>query len=212
MSVNQLILEQLVVGPMANCVYFIGDKSKKEIMIVDPGWDPDYILKKADPYEVKGVLLTHGHYDHTNALSGLLSKLNVPVYLSNKELSIYIPAVDNINKIEDGHMFNVGDIAIKTIHTPGHTPGCLCFMVNNHLITGDTLFIDGCGRVDLPGGDVDQMYDTLQLIKKLPDNTVIYPGHIDESTPNDTLKNQKVSNPFLNPKNKDEFMRKRMGL
>jgi len=210
---DDCILKQIQIGPWKNYIYFIGDAKTKEIAVVDPAWEADTICLKAEEYGLKisSVLLTHGHTDHVNALDPFLEKHNVPAYISKNEHMMYKPTHKNIVEIEDHQKIQIGNIEIECILTPGHTPGSQCFKYNNILLTGDTLFINGCGRCDLPGGDPNTMYHTLyDIIKKLPDDTVIYSGHQYGSVAFDTLKSQFKSNPYLNCSSKEEFLSTRM--
>ena len=101
----------------------------------------------------------------------------------------------------------MGNISFDILHTPGHTPGCLCFLAQGQLISGDTLFIDGCGSCDLPGGDAKTMYNSLyNILMKLPDETIVYPGHNYGPLPTDTIGGQKQTNPYLQCNNLKEFL------
>ncbi|MBF0385781.1 MAG: MBL fold metallo-hydrolase [Candidatus Omnitrophica bacterium] len=212
---ENLILKQIEVGHMDNYSYFLGSKKTGDIAIVDPGWDIDYLSNEAEAnsYKVAAILLTHGHYDHAKGASELLSIYDVPVYVSKKEVPSLGIRPKNLSSIEDGQKIKIGDIEIECLFTPGHTGGSVCFRYENVLLTGDTLFIDGCGRCDLPGGDPSKMYKTLyEIILKLPENIIIYPGHNYGSVPFATLAEQKTTNPYLTCKSEDEFLKNRMGI
>lgn len=213
---ENLILKQVEVGSMGNFSYFIGDAETKKVAIVDPAWDVDYLCAKAekDQLVISSILLTHGHPDHVNGLDDLLSRYDVlPVFISKHEPPFYMPRHENVHETDNGQIIKIGNIDIECILTPGHTPGSQCFKHKNILITGDALFIDGCGRCDLPGGDAKEMYNTLyNIIMKLPDDTVIYSGHNYGPTPIATLESQKETNPYLQCTNLEEFLQERMGL
>ncbi|HOW36520.1 MAG TPA: MBL fold metallo-hydrolase [Candidatus Omnitrophota bacterium] len=203
-----LLLEQIEIGPMGNFAYFLGDKKTGEIAVVDPAWDADFILNEAGRKKLtlKAVLLTHGHFDHTNAIDGLLKTKDIPVYISEGEAEFQTPDCPNLKKIKDHEMIKIGNIEIRCLHTPGHTPGCQCFLAEGNLLTGDTLFIDSIGRCDLPEGDVKAMYHSLyNVIMKLPDTTVIYPGHQYGPVSSATLGEQKKTNPYLQCRSFEEF-------
>lgn len=203
------------VGPLQNFIYFIGDAKTNEIAVVDPAWDVDYLRKQAQKkgYKITHIFLTHGHPDHVNGLEDLLSTHDVPVYISKHEAPFYTPKIKNLKRVEDRAKLKVGTIEFECIHTPGHTPGCQCFKYEDVMISGDTLFVDGCGRCDLPGGDAKVMYQTLyNSIQKLPDCTVIYPGHNYGPTPFATLASQKKTNPYLQAKSLEDFLYSRMGI
>jgi glyoxylase-like metal-dependent hydrolase (beta-lactamase superfamily II) len=204
---DNFALFQLELGPMANFVYLLGDPMSKDMVVIDPAWDVNAIWGQAHALEFRigGILLTHGHPDHTNGISGLLSHADVPVYISRHEAPYYRPQNIHLTDLDEGATVSVGNLDISVIATPGHTPGGLCYHIDNHLITGDTLFIDACGRVDLPGGSAAILYDSLQRLKQLPDKTRIYPGHHYGKKTWDTLANQKKSNPYL-AVSRDEFL------
>ena len=201
---KNLFLKQLEVGEMDNFTYFLGDKNTSEIVLVDPAWDQEKLKKeiKKQGLIVKAVLLTHGHFDHAMGADSLALYFKVPTYVSKNEFSFYKPKGESIVEVDDGYTLNVGAIQIKFISTPGHTPGSMCFLVENSLLlTGDTLFIDGCGRHDLPGGSATDLVHSLHhIIGNLSDDTLIYPGHNYGSKKVDTLKNQKNTNHHLQPR------------
>lgn len=210
---ENLILKQMELGPLQNFIYFLGDARSNEIAIVDPAWDVDYLCDEVEKnnYKITSIFLTHGHPDHVNGLKTILPRHNVPVYISKHEAIFYKPRYKNIVEVENQDKLKIGEIEFRCLLTPGHTPGCQCFQYENILIAGDTLFIDGCGRCDLPGGDAKVMCDTLyNIILKLPDSTVIYPGHNYGPTPFATLASQKKTNPYLTCQSKEEFLQQRM--
>ena len=212
---NDLYLKQMKLGPLDNFIYFIGDKKTKQTAVVDPAWDVDYLCKTAERegYEITDVYLTHGHPDHVNGLEEMLSYHDVPAYISAHEAFFYKPKHPNLVEVENHDKLIIGNIEIECILTPGHTPGCQCFKHGDVLISGDTIFVDGCGRCDLPGGDAKVMYKTLyEIIKKLPDSTIIYPGHDYGPTPFATIGSQKKTNPYLTCRSIEEFLSERMGI
>jgi hydroxyacylglutathione hydrolase len=205
-------IESFFIGPMDNIVYIVSDTHTKECLVIDPAWDVPQLIHhiKTHQLTLKSILLTHGHHDHTNGLDDLLAYRSVPVYLSQQEAVHLTPLTPHLVPIENQHQLSLGTLTITAYTTPGHTPGGLCYQIDSHLFTGDTLFVDGCGRCDLESSDVNQMYDSLQWIKSLSDNIMIYPGHNYGDTSTDTIGSQKKQNRFLTCETREIFIRKRM--
>ena len=202
------------IGPMQNFQYFIGCDETRKVAVVDPAWDVDALLTEAknNNYQIVMVLLTHGHMDHVEGVEKISEKLTIPVLISADEAPFYLPESGRLKKIHNHDQISVGNIIIECLSTPGHSPGCVCFKCGDILLTGDTLFIGGCGRCDLPGGDAEQIYHSLyEVILKLPDSTLIYPGHRYGPWPSSTLAKQRVNNPYLTCTSKEEFLTTRMG-
>jgi len=212
---KELILEQMELGPIGNFLYFIGDAATKEVAVVDPAWDVDFLCSEAEKkgYKIVAVFLTHAHPDHVNGLEEMLSRHDVPAYISKHEYPMYMPKHKNLIEIENGHKLKIGNVEFNTLHTPGHSPGCQCFLYKNVLITGDLIFIDGCGRCDLPGSNPKAQYDSLaHVLMKLPNETLLFTGHNYGPKPVDTLGEQKKTNPYLTCKDEEEFLVHRMGI
>jgi glyoxylase-like metal-dependent hydrolase (beta-lactamase superfamily II) len=210
---NDLYFKQVAIGPMQNFVYLIGSASTRECLIVDPAWDTDALLKVAqeDDMQVVGALVTHYHPDHVGGAFGsfrvpggvaeLVAKANARIHVNKHEadgLKIITGLSDSdLVRHDAGDVVTVGDVSIELIHTPGHTPGSQCFLVRNRLVAGDTLFIDGCGRVDLPGSNPEQMRESLKTLSKLSDDVVLHPGHDYGNVPTASMGDQKRTNPYL---------------
>lgn len=210
-----LYIKQMEIGPMENFVYFVGSEMTREVFVVDPAWQVDTLLRTAreENLKIKGALVSHYHFDHTNGIEELLEAVDVPVYVHTKDIPYMDMKHGNIKASENGMKVKAGDIEIELVHTPGHTPGSQCFHVDRKLISGDTLFIGACGRCDLPGGDATQMYDTLtKKLMKFDDETVLYPGHNYADKPTDTMGHQKKANPYLMLDTLENFLRIRMGM
>ena len=222
MNSSRMILKQEIVGPMMNFIYLIGCRESKEAAVVDPAWDTPAILGLAEELElrIRHILMTHAHPDHMNGLEQMLKDTDALIYLNRNEVEYMkecgdatgIPTAfmhdrsENFRIVEDGDSARIGSIPIQFLHTPGHTPGSQCFMIDGNLFTGDTLFVDACGRVDMPGGDVEKMWHSLN--RKLPvldDSTIIYPGHNYGSLQTSTMGEQKETNPFMNFTSVEEF-------
>lgn len=202
-----------VAGQMANFMYLLGDPARREAVVVDPAWDVHGLLDLAetDGYEVVGALVTHYHPDHVggdlwgvqvDGVARLLERCDVPLWVNKHEahgVKVVTGVSDSdLRQVDDGDDLTIGDLRIRFLHTPGHTPGSQCFLVGDRLVAGDTLFVQGCGRVDLPGGDAEQMYYTLtQKLAKLPRETVLYPGHNYGPTETSTIGDELERNFYL---------------
>lgn len=209
-----LLIQQMEIGPMQNYVYFIANSDTKEAVVVDPAWDVDYIRQQAQKQglSIKAALITHGHPDHTNGIEDLLRTHDIPIYVSEHEAYFYKPVGENIKEVKPDTVIELGPVHIQCIHTPGHTPGSQCFLCHGNLVSGDTLFLDGCGRCDLPGGDAELMFESIATkLLTLPDSTVIFPGHNYHHLHHDSLQNQKLTNPYLQYENLQGFVHRRMG-
>ena len=192
MNNDDLYLEQLLVGPMDNFIYLIGSKSTREVAIIDPAWDIDALLNHIQEKDLKlaSVLVTHYHPDHIGGGMGGHSIEGIAELLEKDPVKIFVHKLEaegvkkvtgvsdtDLNIVESGDHLTIGENDIEFLHTPGHTPGSQCFKVNNNLVSGDTLFVQGCGRVDLPGSNSEDMFHSLQKLSALPDETILYPGH-----------------------------------
>src|SRR6185503_343522 len=165
---SDLYLKQMEIGPMENFVYLVGSTDTREVFVVDPAWQVDTVLRVAKEEDLKivGALISHYHFDHTNGIEELLSAVDVPVYVNKKDLPYIDAGKSDLKAAEPGMKVKAGDVEIEMVHTPGHTPGSQCFHARGHLISGDTLFINACGRTDLPGGDAKELYRSLSKLKK----------------------------------------------
>jgi glyoxylase-like metal-dependent hydrolase (beta-lactamase superfamily II) len=194
---------QIPVGPMQNFVYLLMDEDSKEAMAVDSGWEVSSIVKVAshEGMRVKYVCATHGHFDHVKTLDQLAGELQA------KTLSHENSEIMTTRKVRDGDILKIGGSPVKVIHTPGHTEDSVCYHDGRNLFTGDTLFIDAWGRTDLPRGSPAKMFHSLhEIIMKLPQDTLIYPGHDYGEVPFRTLGEESRKNPALRAKTVDEFL------
>ena len=229
---NQIYFKQLLSGrdfatsnqlaqQMVNFVYLIGDKSTRECMIIDPAYAVEELLSIAEQDEMKvvGALATHYHPDHVggsmmganiDGIATLLEKTDVPIHVQELEAQWIMRttgvSANHLHQHQPGDTVKVGDIEICLVHTPGHTPGSQCFLVDNRLIAGDTLFLEGCGRTDLPGSNPDQMFESLQTLAALPDQTVVYPGHRYSDPSSRSLAEVRQTNYVFKPKTKADWL------
>jgi len=203
------------IGPMQNLIYVITDNDTKESAIVDPAWDMTEIYEYLNNNNLvlKKILLTHSHNDHVNAVDEVLDKFDTQIHINKKEKVFWAKDYDNFSINYGGDIIYLGETQIKSLHTPGHTPGSTCYYIGNNLIAGDTLFVFGCGRCDLHGGNPEEMYHTLQDIKSnLDSETIILPGHNYSIKKQSSLKEEINGNPFLHFNNIDRFIEYRMTL
>ncbi|MFH1858348.1 MAG: MBL fold metallo-hydrolase [Candidatus Omnitrophota bacterium] len=201
-------MKQLELGLLQNFVYLVGCPQTKEAAVVDPGWDLGKILAEAkrDGMKITTILVTHAHFDHVNALEGLLEKTDAKVYVQKEEVPFLKISKTELRPVSNGERIRIGQLDVECIHTPGHTPGSQCFHVQGNLISGDTLFINACGRTDLPGGDPEKLHRSLSRLSQLPDETILYPGHNYAAKPTSTIGEEKKNNPFLLCDSLDTFL------
>lgn len=224
---SDLYFRQIAVGEMANLAYLIGSRQTREALVVDPAWNVETLLEQAagDDMQVVGALVTHYHQDHIGGslfgqtipgLQRFLEDCPSPVHAHKLEAQgvadiAGVPRSE-ITAHDGGDIIELGGIRVRLIHTPGHTPGSQCFLVEEatrpgQLVSGDTLFLGSCGRVDLPGSDPEAMYHSLNgTLKQLPDETLLFPGHLYSAEAQSTLGAEKQSNPFLRVTSLDMFL------
>lgn len=191
------------VGAIGTNCYFVGDEASGRGCIIDPGDEGARIAQEwmNFGFTLAGILVTHGHYDHTTALPEVVRAFpGVPVYVNAADVcqmgepAFYqCVAVPGMQFVKDGDTISIGNLVFTVLETPGHTPGSVVYQAENVLFTGDTLFAGSCGRVDLPGGDWGAMCASLRRLAALEGNFKVYPGHEWEST----LENERVGNPFI---------------
>ena len=212
MKNDDLYLEQLLVGPMDNFIYLVGSKSTREVALIDPAWDIDALLTHINEKDLKltSVLVTHYHPDHIGGGMGGHSIEGIAELLEKDPVKIFVHKLEaegvkkvtgvsdiDLNIVESGDHLTIGENDIEFLHTPGHTPGSQCFKVNNNLVSGDTLFVQGCGRVDLPGSNSEDMFHSLQKLSALPNETILYPGHNYSAEPYESMERVKEINTYL---------------
>ena len=194
---------------MRNFAYLIGDRQTGDCLVVDPAYAAGDLVDalQADGMHLSGVLVTHHHLDHVGGsmmgfelkgLAELMERVSVPVHVNSEE-ALFVSRITGISmgdltQHENGDKVSVGDIDIELLHTPGHTPGSQCFLLDGRLVAGDTLFLEGCGRTDFPGGDSDEMFRSLQKLARLPGDPTVFPGHWYSLEPSASLSEVKRSN------------------
>lgn len=213
-----------IAAQMVNFVYLVGDRTSGECVAIDPAWDIRGLqdVVAADGMRLVGALATHYHPDHVGGdllgwtqvegIAELLELTDVPVHCQKTEVewitkSLDVPAAA-LTGHDSGDRVTVGDVEIRLLHTPGHTPGSQCFLVDGRLLAGDTLFLQGCGRTDLPGGDKAEIWRSLhQRLAHLGDDVVLYPGHQYGPGGSARLGDTRATNQVFRPKTLDDWLR-----
>ncbi|HEY5563328.1 MAG TPA: MBL fold metallo-hydrolase [Clostridiaceae bacterium] len=200
-------VERLVLGEYeANC-YILYEEVSKEAVIIDPGGEGDKILSFLNKNNLKlnYILLTHGHLDHTGAIIDVINEYVVPIYITREDYEMMVSSkpifgdineevISNIKFLQDKDKYALGDLNIECISTPGHSPGGMCFKLNNYIFTGDSLFKSSIGRTDFPGGDYNTLINSIKSkLFTLDKNLIVYPGHMDSTT----IEAEIMNNPFL---------------
>ena len=199
-------IEQLKVGPMDNFSYLLWDEDSKDAAIIDPAWEFEKLEAaiSAKGLRLKAALLTHAHPDHVNALHYFEAKYpGLPVYMHEADLFLLEQRPKNLKSAESSTPIEEGRLKAKVLHTPGHTPGSVCYLAEAAVFTGDTLFVGECGRVDLPGSSAEALYESLRALAELSPETVIYPGHAYNGG-SSTIGAQKDGNLYLKLASKDK--------
>jgi glyoxylase-like metal-dependent hydrolase (beta-lactamase superfamily II) len=202
-----LYLRQLQLGPMDNFVYLLGAEGAKETAIIDPAWEVEQALELAarDGRTLTHALVSHHHRDHCNGLLPLLERVGVRVYAGKDDLQ-WLPedARGEALPLSAGDAVEVGPLRVRAVHTPGHTPGSTCFHLEagaatgpGAIFAGDTVFVNACGRCDLPGGDASLMFESLSRLSRLPDEVRLYPGHDYGDVPVSSIGREREKNPYF---------------
>lgn len=206
---------------MVNFSYAIGDRLTGECVLVDPAYNVGDLVSivEAEGLKVSGVLATHYHADHVGGsmmghsiegVAALLETTSVPIHVNRHEVP-WVTRTTGLSESdlvahESGDIVKAGDIEIMLVHTPGHTPGSQCFLTLGCLVSGDTLFLEGCGRTDLPGSDPAAMYESLSRLAQLPDDTVVLPGHRYSAAPAAQMSDVRNLNYVFKPRSKEQWL------
>lgn len=198
---NKIKILQIKVGKMQNFSYII--HSERDAIVIDASFGGKEILNKINQLKVRlhAILSTHSHFDHNMDNQFVKNRTGAKI-IAYKESPI-----EKDEGISEGDVLNFGDISLHVMHTPGHTEDSVCYLLPDSVFTGDTLFVDNCGRVDLPGSDAEKLFESLQRLTKLPPSTKLYPGHNYGDRSSSTIEEQLKTNPCLQPKTKEEFIR-----
>jgi glyoxylase-like metal-dependent hydrolase (beta-lactamase superfamily II) len=196
---------QIPVGQMANFTYILADENSRESAVIDPSWDLEKIfaILNKNGWKVKYIINTHTHFDHILGNEQVAAVTGAKIIQHRESTEKYdLP-------VEDGQIIEVGKIVIQVVHTPGHSKDSISLVVDNELVlTGDTLFVGNCGRVDLPGSDASELYHSLfEKIATLQESLTVYPGHDYGWKKTSTVGEEKRTNYVLKPRSKEEFVR-----
>lgn len=198
-----MIVHQVPVGNMQNFTYILEDENTSEGIIIDPSWELDEIMRivHKNNLTIKYIVNTHHHFDHTIGNDTIKKETGAPI------LQYETSTIKHDLEVSDGDKIKFGNSELIVIHTPGHSKDSMCLVGDGKIFSGDTLFVGTCGRVDLPGGDARELYHSLvDILRKMDDNLVMYPGHNYGSTPTSTLGTQKKMNFVMQPRTEAEFL------
>jgi hydroxyacylglutathione hydrolase len=212
-----LYVRQLPVGPMKNFAYLVGAPQGRECFVIDAAWDVDAIVAAAaaDERVITAAVVTHHHHDHVNGLPDLLAKRDVPVFVNSIEHAFGRDAFSEVEgavkEIEPGGVLSLAGVEVKCLHTPGHTPGSHCLSCGGSVFTGDTLFVNACGRCDFEGSDVKAMHRSLfDVLGGLNSETVVFPGHDYGDVKVSSIGREKQRNPYFQHRSLEAFIRHRL--
>ncbi|MEF9425995.1 MAG: MBL fold metallo-hydrolase [Candidatus Mariimomonas ferrooxydans] len=203
-----MVVKKLVVGPLEENCYIIGDSKTKQAIVVDPGDEPDRIIDliKENGFAVKSIICTHAHFDHLGAIGDIKKATGAKILINNEDIELYekvkdqavfwgyelddMPEPDGL--LKEGDKVRVGNLTFIVLHTPGHSPGGICLYGEGIVVTGDTLFQGSVGRTDFQGGDMTKLKESFRRLLDLPEDTTVLSGHGSETT----IGNEKRENLF----------------
>lgn len=222
LSGRDLAVADPIASQMVNFVYAVGDRTSGNAILVDPAYAPGELIETLadDGMKLVGAVLSHYHADHAGGvildhpiagIAELLELVDVPVHVQRDELEWVrrSTGVDPASLVphESGDVIAVGSLSVTCVHTPGHTPGSQCLLVDGRILTGDTLFLNGCGRTDLPGGDAGELYESLtQRLAAVPAETAVYPGHAYDRRSSAPIADVRATNSVLVPSSREEWL------
>ena len=192
-------MKHLALGAYQTNCYLVWGENSSTCVVIDPGYEPDTVLAEVKKLgkEIAAILLTHGHFDHVGGVKDIVAEIGCPVYLCENDLSMPTQMTAGplyyTNTYGEGDFVELAGLSFKVLHTPGHTPGSVCLLVENVLFSGDTLFAGSCGRTDLPGGDWNAIHESLRRLMRMPGELTVYPGHGQATT----LEHERQYNPYV---------------
>ena len=198
-----MFFKQILSNPGQNFSYILADEKTKEAAVIDPSYETDWLVKiiESEKLKVKYIINTHDHHDHTTGNSRIKEKTGAKITAHK------FAKVGQDISLDDKDKIKIGNLKIKIIYTPGHSKSSICLLVENKILTGDTLFVGECGRTDLAGSDPEEMYDSLfNKLMKLDDETEVYPGHDYGDKPSSTIGFERKNNYVLKTRTKEEFV------
>lgn len=210
-NIKTIVLRVQGIGVINYC-YLVYNKKSKNAVLIDPAWDHFLIEKQIELYDLnlKGILITHHHNDHTNLCNYFFKKYNIYSWISVNEFNYYSPIIEGVNLFKDNDVLSFGNLNVLALVTPGHTIGSCCFKIDSHMFTGDTLFAEGCGTCDCVS-DALKMFDSLQFLKdNIPDDYRVFSGHSFGKSQGMFFKDFKYSNIYLNISQSEQFTKFRM--
>jgi glyoxylase-like metal-dependent hydrolase (beta-lactamase superfamily II) len=198
---------QIEVGLLQNFCEILHCPDTREAAVVDPAWEVDRLLREAARLQVRitRILVTHTHNDHIEGVEELARETGAEVLVHPHEADRVRPLAAKVALLADRQDIAVGRRGLRALETFGHTTGGTCFLADGYLVTGDVLFVGGCGRTDFPGGSTAALWQSLQRLAALPEETRVYPGHNYGRTPTSTIGREREENPYLRCKSFEEF-------
>ena len=198
---------QLEVGMLQNFCEILYCPETHEAAVVDPAWEVDTLLREAKRLDVRinKILITHTHNDHIEGVDELVAQTQATVVIHPHEQERLSGSAQPRLLVSDRLDIAIGRRGVRALETFGHTVGGTCYLADGYVVTGDVLFVGGCGRTDFPGGDTAAMWKSLQRLSALPEETRVYPGHNYGSTPTSTISRELAENRFLLCKSYEEF-------